>query len=172
MKRIVILFSIVFSVVGSIYAQTQTEPIAIVRKGGSEHYYLNGEQKNIKELRNIMMCDPIAYVNIYSARDFEVAAKIIGITGLSLAGVSVLFRFTHHLYLPDPSKTMETVVISAFASGLVLVAEGVMFGAISNSKTKRAVSIYNSRINQTSFWDTHELRLGFTGNGIGVTFCF
>lgn len=58
MKRIVTLLIVVFSLVGCICAQTQTDSISIGKRNGLRHYLYKGEKIDFKGLQAIMMDDP------------------------------------------------------------------------------------------------------------------
>ena len=172
MKHIIALFAVLLAFCGLAQAQTQTEPIEIVKKSGFTYYYLNGEHKSIKELKTVMMSDPIAYVDIYMARRYDLAAKITGYTGASFLGSFLLYNFSKAMFQYKPTETLQTLSYVVFGLGLGLSVDGIIYSIVAGHKAKKAIGIYNSRVQPTTFWDSHDLKVGFTGNGVGVAFCF
>lgn len=172
MKHIIALFAVVLAFCGLAQAQTQTEPIEIVEKSSFTYYYVNGEQKSIMELKTVMMSDPIAYVDIYMARRYDLAAKITGYTGASFIGAYGLFYFSKTMFHAKPTKTLQTIAYCVFGAGVALSVDGIIYSIVADYKAKKAIGIYNSRLQPTSFWDSHDLKVGFTGNGVGMAFCF
>ena len=59
-----------------------------------------------------------------------------------------------------------------FAAGVGLVAVSIPFKINSNKRVRQAVEIYNASLKANSFWDKNELKLGITGNGIGLVLNF
>lgn len=172
MKRIIILLTMLLVLCNLAQAQTQTEPITVSRQNGFKLYLLNGEEKSLKELKDIMMCDPIAYVDMYQARAYQKAAHILGYSGLSCLGAYSIFYFSKVALHAKPSQLLQVVAYSVAAAGVALTIDGIIYGLVSNKKAKNAIEIYNSRVQPTAFWDTHDLKLNLTGNGIGIAFCF
>ncbi len=59
-----------------------------------------------------------------------------------------------------------------FAASVGLVAVSIPFKINSNKRVRQAVEIYNASLKANSFWDNNELKLGITGNGIGLVLNF
>lgn len=169
MKRIVILIIAFWATSGLVQAQTESDSIIRVKKRPTAYYYYHGESKSFKELREIMINDPVAYTEMTYAREYEIRSLFADISGAACIGVALLYN---HIGGNSPTPLTVTKIRAFAIAGGILLIDGVVRFIQSDRKGRRAVEIYNSHLGQTSFWNTHEVKVGFVNGGVSLAFCF
>lgn len=162
MKNFLLLLSLTVFFVSASYGQTSNDSIAIIKSGGGTVFVQNGEQLNVNQLLNRMKPKPEAYKLMQKAQNTYTLGTVLSVAGGALVG----FPIGTMLGGGDPEWGMA-------GAGAVLIVISVPLISKFKREVKIAVDAFNRDIQQTtSFWGQTELRLAFSGNGVGLTLSF
>jgi hypothetical protein len=150
-------FSLLFTV--QLFAQTRVDSIE-VKKGFSTTFRQNGRNLTPKQLQEITQSNPEAKKEMQLAQSKNVVASILGTAGGALIGWPVGAA----LGGGEPNWTLAGV-------GAGLVAIGIPFSASYVKHATKAVQLYNGGQMQSSV-PKLDVKLGFTGNGLGLNMKF
>lgn len=130
---------------------------------GGYKYTQNGKQMKMGDLVKTMESNPQAFELIKKAQSDNVLASAIGFVGGGLIG----WPIGTSLGGGDPNWTLAGI-----GAGLVVI--GIPISSSVNKNTKKAVDLYNSSLNSSSFYYEFkpEFKLITSGNGVGLIMSF
>ena len=138
------------------------QKIEIEKVFGGYQYTQNGNKITINELVKAMESNSEALVFMKKAKSNNVLALILRGAGGTLITL-----------LPLPALPDGDVKWTLAGIGVGLVAIGFTISSGVNKNTKKAIDLYNSSLNATSFFEFKpEFKIVTTGNGIGLSMNF
>jgi outer membrane lipoprotein SlyB len=138
------------------------QKIEIEKVSGGYQYTQNGNKISMGELVKAMESNSEALVFMKKAKSNNVLATILGGAGGALIG----FPLGTAIGGGDANWTLVGI-------GVGLVAIGIPISVGVNKNTKKAIDLYNSSLNATSFFEFKpEFKIVTTGNGIGLSMNF
>lgn len=143
------------------FAQTATDSILIKKAGREYQFYQGGERLNMRQLLVIMHSNEMAFKQMRSAQSSYTLGLFVGMTG----GFMVGYPLGTALAGGEPNWTIA-IIGGALIVAYIPISQGF------NKKSHQAVETYNAGLQTTSFWDTHELNLSITTNGLGIALNF
>lgn len=154
---IVLLCAIFFNSFG----QESNELISMEKVFGGYQFTQNGKRLNFSQLSGIMKSNEVAYKEIKAAQSNNTIASVFGGAGGFLLG----YPLGTALGGGEPNWTM-----AALGAGLIIIAIPISLNA--NERAKNAVEVYNSSLTSSSSKVKTDIKIAFTGNGIGLTVKF
>ena len=168
MKVFIFVFVLILSANQFAYTQYNKDEIVVEQAFGGNKYSVEGKIMNMKQMKTLMQFDESAYAQLKSGRTHTTAATILGATGGFLIGLNVVLAIANG----NNSDSNEVKWGMAIAGG-VLVLITIPLSIIGNKRINNAVEIYNASLNSASFHKSRpELRVGFTGTGVGLILNF
>ena len=161
MKRITTIISLLTIAFSFTFGQISTDSISMKKVFGGYQFYQGDKILNMSQLVKTIEPNEQAYKQIKSARSTYTMAMILSYAG----GFMVGWPIGTALGGGEPNWTMAGI-------GAGLVAITIPISQNFNKKAKLAVDTYNGKLQTSSFLDKNELKLSFTGNGIGLTLKF
>lgn len=161
MKRITIIMTLLTVAYSFTYGQASTDSISMKKVFGGYQFYQGDKRLNMNQLVNTMKPYEQAYKQIKSAQSTYTMAMILSYAG----GFMVGWPLGAAIGGGEPNWAMAGI-----GAGLIVVT--IPISQNFNKKVKLAVETYNGGLQTSSFWDKNELKLSFTGNGIGLTLNF
>lgn len=161
-KSLFLLLSLALSI--SLFSQNNsTDTIQIVQAGGGYNFRLNGETINIKNMQVLMQNNAEALKYLNKAKSTNGFLSVLSYAGGFLIGYPVGTL----LGGGEPNWTLAAV-----GCGLVVIAIPISSSVKSNAR--KAVSIYNSGLSDTSYRPapTYNLQLSYSQNGLGLSLRF
>jgi hypothetical protein len=158
MRTLIIIVLIAIS--GSLFSQNIKDSIEI-RRGLGNSFRYQGKILLPQKLREIVSINLEAARETKIARTNMVVATIFGVAGGALVGYPV------GTALGGGKANWTLAAVGTFA---VLVS--IPFSVAYNSRTTKAVRIYNQGIRQTTQAKKLDFELGYTPDGIGVRMKF
>jgi outer membrane lipoprotein SlyB len=138
------------------------QKIEIEKVFGGYQYTQNGNKLSMGELVKAMESNSEALIFMKKAKSNTVLATIFGGAGGALIG----FPIGTALGGGDANWTLAGI-------GAGLIAIGIPISSGVNKNTKKAVDLYNSSLNSTSFFEFKpEFKIVTTANGIGLSMNF
>ena len=162
MKKIAIISTLLALSMSFTFGQTASDTISMKKVFGSYQFYQGEQRLKMNQLINTMKPNEQAYEQIQSAQSTNIIAIALSSAGGFLIGWYIGDA------LREGGSNWNMIGIGA---GLVVVSIPISHNF--NIKARQAVETYNSGLLQTSsFWDKNELKISFSGNGIGLTLNF
>jgi len=140
--------------------QNYTDSIQEVKVSSGMRYEQSGHILKLRDLEYIMNDNQASTKYLGEAKTLNVFSNIISGSGGALIGYSIGYGLSSRYYF---NMTMIFV-----GCGLVIIS--IPFSMACNNKMKMAVENYNRTFKSTGSVDRYGLKLGFTQNGIGLTF--
>lgn len=140
----------------AVQAQKMTDTIQIEKKLVTT-YTLYGEKLTPRQMLDIMQVNPAAYDIMKKAKRNNDIGQVFGIAGGFLIG----FPIGTAIAGGDPNWLLAGI-------GAGLVGVSIPFSIKYNKNARAAVAVYNDGIRSLGYQEL-EMKLGFTGNGIGLT---
>jgi outer membrane lipoprotein SlyB len=138
------------------------QKIEITKVFGGYHYTQNGNKMTMSKLVKVMESNSDALKFIKKAKSNNVLATILGGAGGALIG----FPIGTAIGGGDANWTLAGI-------GVGLVAIGIPISSGVNKNTKKAIDLYNSSLNSTSYFEFKpEFKIVANGNGIGLSMNF
>ena len=163
MKSFLFGFILIISANQFAYTQSNKDEIEIQQAFGGNKYTIDNKRLTIKQMMKLMQNDESAYAKIKSGRALNTTATILGATGGVLIGLNVGVALAYSSDLNNETKWYMA------AAGGVLVLISIPISIAGNKHTRQAVKYYNSSLNSQTLQNTKpEIRIGFTGSGIGL----
>ncbi|AKQ45951.1 hypothetical protein TH63_10330 [Rufibacter radiotolerans] len=154
MKKVVLLCFVLLSFT-QVFAQSRPDSIE-VRKGFSTVYRQHGQNLTPKQLLAATQSNPEAYKQMKIAKGKADVSSVLGFAGGMLVG----WPLGSAIGGGEPNWTLAGV-------GAGLIAVGIPFSVSYAKHTNNAISIYNQSAPQALI-PSHEIKFGFTGNGVGM----
>ncbi|WP_207431493.1 hypothetical protein [Sabulibacter ruber] len=158
MKKVVLLCLVLLTCV-QVFAQSVSDTIE-VKKGFSTVFRQNGRNLTPKQLLDITQSNPEAYKEMKIAKGKAGVANVLGYAGGFLVGWPIGAAIGGG----EPNWALAGI-----GAGLIGVA--IPFATSFSKHTQNAARIYNSGLTQTGM-NHFDLKLGFTGNGLGLNLKF
>lgn len=161
MKKLLLVFAVLFIGLSSINAQSSNEPIVIEKTFLGRKYYQGDKAiRRISDLKDIVANDELALKEMKKAdvaNGFSLVLSVVGgfAVGWEL-GCWIYDRFNPYV----------------FGVGAGVAAVGIGLSALTNSHVKKGVMIYNENLGKTSCGDPIQLDFGLTPGGVGLTLSF
>ena len=159
MKKPLLCFLIFALCSIAVYSQ-DFYPLEVVKSKKGVQYLQNDQELTYKEFKYILKNDP------NSAEQFK-KGQVNLISGISLISLSV-FPLIGSAFAPEGSKSAFTYAVAGACltiGGLILAYRGL------GMMQKKSVILYNSQAKGVGN-ETAMLLLGFTSDGVGLTFRF
>lgn len=158
MKRILTLSFAVFLSL-TVFCQSPSDSITIKKALGTV-FVQNNKNLTPKQLLEITKANPEAFQLMQKAKSNFDVATVFGFIGGALVG----WPLGTAVAGGDPEWAMMAV-------GGGLIGVSIPYTIAYNKNAKRAVEIYNAGLNtiDVTHWD---VKVGFTGNGIGLKLMF
>ncbi|KAA3438391.1 hypothetical protein [Rufibacter hautae] len=154
-----LLICFMFLVYAPLFAQSAADTIE-VKKGFSPAFKYNGENLNLNQLLEITKSNPEAYKEMKIAKGKATMANVLGYAGGFLLGYPVGTAIGGG----KPNWGLAGV-------GAGIIALALPFNASLTKHAQNAARIYNNGPTQTSLKPV-DVKLGFTGNGLGLNLLF
>lgn len=137
--------------------QQESDSITIKK----QRYYYHGHPVKNKELFALMKTNREANVKFQNSFAIRVVAAPLA----ALGGMGIGFSLGNDELDKQTKNKVLGISIGFAVAGITLVG---ISGAVQN----KAIKIYNQGLNKTSFYPRKEIKIGFTGNGVGVNYRF
>ena len=161
MKRIVLIMTILLVSLTCAFGQTNTDSISMKKVFGGYQFYQGNKMLNINQLSTAMKPNEEAYMQMKSAKSTYTMAMIVSCAG----GFMVGWPIGTSLGGGEPNWAMAGI-----GAGLIVVS--IPITKSFNKKAKLAVDTYNAGLLSSSVWERSELKLSFSGNGMGLALRF
>lgn len=162
MRKIAIIIALLALSMSFTFGQTDSDSITMKKVLGSYQFYQGEQRLKMSQLINTMKPNEQAYEQIQSAHSNYIIAIALSSTGGFLIGWYIGGA------LREGGSNWNMIGI-----GASLVVVSIPVSNNFNIKARQAVETYNSGLLQTSsFWDKSELKISFSGSGIGLTLNF
>lgn len=160
-KSFILLLGLLLSI--SAFSQNNSDTIQIVQAGGGYNFRLNGETINIKNMQALMQNNAEALKYLNKAKSTNGFLSVLSYAGGFLIGYPVGTLIGGG----EPNWTLAAV-----GCGLVVIAIPISSSVKSNAR--KAVSIYNSGLSDSSYRPaaTYNLQLSYSQNGLGLSLRF
>lgn len=143
-------------------AQAQEKSIESRKSFGTYQYFQkNGARLNNNQLTNLVKNNPEAAALMDKAKTNNTIGTIFGFIGGGLIG----WQFGSAIGGGEPNWAAAGV-------GAGLIGISIPFNAGYNKNSQRAVELYNAGLNASSNNQQPELKLGFSGSGLGLKLKF
>jgi hypothetical protein len=136
-----------------------TDPVVYKTGSGSYIYYQNGVKLNKDELSKVLKTNQKAYGEYESSVNHNIFSLFLACSGGAILGCCV------GAYI---SGNEPNFVLTLVGGGMVFISLPIAYRA--EYKMNHAVDIFNSGMTSSSL--KPELRIGFSGNGIGFQYSF
>jgi len=171
MRRIFIAITLFSVCLSFSFGQTASDSITIKEVFGGYQFFKGGEKVEVHRLGSAMESNELACKKFASAQSSYTIASILQFAGGFMVGWPI------GTYLVDRENNKGRITRKEFNWVMVGIGAGLIVVSIPlsqsfNERTIKAVNIYNKGLQANSFQDNSELRLGLTGNGIGLTLIF
>jgi hypothetical protein len=143
------------------FGQTSSDSITMKKVFGGYQFYQGDKRLNMSKLVKTMQPNEQAYKEIKKAQSTYTLATIFGAAG----GFMVGWSLGTALAGGDPNWALAGV-----GAGLIVVS--IPISQKFNKQAKTAVNTFNGNLSTSSFWDKTEIRLVFSGNGVGFIMDF
>jgi hypothetical protein len=161
MRKLAIILTLLAVGMTFMFGQTAVDSISVKQAFGGYQFYQGGKRLAMNQLVNTMKPNEQAYQQIKSAQSTYAMAMIVSYAG----GFMVGWPVGAALGGGEPNWIMAGI-----GAGLIVVA--IPISQRYYKKAKLAVGTYNSGLHTSSFWDEKELKIAFTGNGVGLKLTF
>ncbi len=161
MKRITVLSIVLLSCLLTCFGQVSRDTITMKKVFGGYLFYQNDKKINMSQLVETMQPNEQAYKEIKKARSTYIISTIIGGAG----GFMIGWPIGTALAGGDPEWIMAGI-----GAGLYVIS--IPITQKYNKQAKSAVGIYNGGFMNSTTIKKPELKLGFHGSQIGLTFRF
>jgi hypothetical protein len=158
MKKALLLLVVLLSFT-QVFAQSRPDSIE-VKKGFSTVFRQHGQNLTPKQLLAATQSNPEAYKEMKIAKGKADVSSALGFAGGMLVG----WPLGSAIGGGDPNWTLAGV-------GAGLIAVSIPFSVAYNKHANNAINTYNQS-NPQAFLPSHEIKFGFTGNGVGVNLKF
>lgn len=161
MKRIIVILTLLLMIFSATYGQTANDSIQMKKVFAGYQFYQDGKRLTVSQLVKAMQPNEQAYQAIRQAQSSYTLASVIGGAG----GFMVGWPLGAALAGGKANWTMAGI-----GAGLIVVS--IPISSKFNKQAKNAVENFNAGLRPIAFWDTHELRIASSGNGVGLLFHF
>lgn len=161
MKKIAFILTLLAVNIAFTFAQNVSDSISIKKVFGGYQFYQGDEILSLNQLSKTLSSNDFALKQLKSARTNSIIASIFAYSGGYLVGWTIGTAISGN----DPEWIMAGI-------GAGLIAVGIPFNLLYINKAKQAVETYNGGFKKSSFLDNSELKLSYTGNGVGLTLNF
>jgi hypothetical protein len=161
MRNLTVLGILLFVCISSTFGQNPADSIVMKKAFGGYQFYQYDKRLNMSQLVEAMQTNEQAYKEIKAAQSTYTFAAIIGGAG----GFMVGWPLGTAVAGGEPNWTLAGI-----GAGLIVIS--IPISQKFNKQAKTAVNTFNDGLKTSSFLEKTELRLAFTGNGIGLTIRF
>jgi len=161
MKKLLFLITVLIFSSVVVNAQNQPDTITVNKVKGGYQYLMDGKVLTLPELESLLNKNTESSELYKSAKETNGFLSVLSYAGGFLVGYPI------GQAIGGGEALWE---LAAVGAGLIVIAIPIANGV--TKKMNKAVQIYNSGIQPTSFWDDKELKLQLTGNGVGLAFRF
>lgn len=159
-QRFLVLFFVLLGVMNA-SGQVANKKIEAKKVFGGYLYSQHGVRLTVGDMLKIMEPNELAYKEMKAARTNNTIASVIGFAG----GFMVGWPLGAAVGGGDPDWTM-----AAIGAGFICVS--IPFSSKFNKQSKNAVSMYNSGLDSSAFWDKLEFNFALSTNKLGVRIQF
>ena len=160
MKKLLILAALTICLQAVSYSQSNAESLSLNTGFFGWQFRHNGKKISLAEASDLVSVNDQAAGYLRSARSNYTMSQIVGTIG----GFMVGYPIGTSMGGGKPNWALAGV-------GAGLIAVSVPFSIAANKNARNAVAAYNEGTNATC-WKKAHFRLGFTGNGLGVSMHF
>jgi len=160
MKKTLFICALLF-VCSSMFGQTNNDSIIMKKVFSGYQFYQNGKVLNMTQLTSILRTNEEAYKEFQSGKSSYTLATIISCVGGFMTG----WQIGTVIAGGEPNWGMA-------GAGIGLCVVSIPITNKFYNKAKVAVGTYNGGQTTNSIFKDSELKLGFTGNGIGLAMTF
>jgi len=161
MKKLTLVFVLIFVCLTGAFGQTPADSITMKKVFGGYQFYQKGKLLNMPGLVKTMQPNAQAFREIKAAQSNNTIATLFAGAG----GFMIGWPLGTALGGGDPEWAMAAV-------GAGLAAISIPISSKTLKQARSAVNTYNNGLKNSSSSAGPEFRLGFVGNGIGVTMQF
>ena len=161
MKKLLLLFALLFIGLSSINAQSSNEPI-VIEKGFLAHKYYHGDKivKRMSDMKAIVANDEWALKEVQKAS----VTNVFSIALASVGGFAIGWELANWAF--------DRFNPYVFAGGVGVAAIGIGLSVLADKQLKNGATIYNENLGKNSNGDSVQLDFGLTPGGVGLTLSF
>lgn len=161
MKKLLLVFTLLFIGLSSINAQSSNEPI-VIDKGFIGHKYYHGDKiiNRMADMKAVVANDEWALKEVKKAsvtNGFSTALACVGGFAMGWELGNLIFgKFNPYV----------------FAGGVGVAAIGIGLSVLADKQLKKGATIYNENLRKNSNGDSVQLDFSLTPGGVGLTLSF
>ncbi len=161
MKQLTFLLTLFVLGITWATAQTPADSIRIKPVFGGYQFYQGEKRLTVNQLTQALQVNQQAYTQIKKAKTSLTMATILGGVG----GFMVGWPIGTAIAGGEANWAMAGI-------GAGIIAVSIPISSSFNRQAKNAVATFNGDLHRSSFWQRNELKLQYSGNGVGLALQF